>query len=370
VYGAAPARTFPRMRMTPGIALLLAFAGWPSAREPRYSIEVLPTPPDCESFSLEHGLTRQWVVGMVACLDSPGFRAVRWSHEGVIDLGTFGGPSSYPYAVDVRGRVVGAAETPDYYGNGNDHETRPFLWSDGALQELPTLGGHIGSGLALGPRGEIVGACQAGFDPAIGREPMRACVWADGAVRDLGDLGGPDAWAYDINARGWIAGSSGIGAPPAEHAFLVDDAGMHDLGTLGGPASIPFALNDRGDVVGFSAVPPPPQQRGTYHAFLWHEGRMHDLGTLNGTAWSQARDVNNRGEVVGTAFGGTGSEAVLWDASGIHRLADLVPDSADWAFQTATSIDDSGRILVTARRAGRYNAVVLVPGGRPPEVED
>ena len=69
-----------------------------------------------------------------------------------------------------------------------------------------------------------------------------------------------------------------------------------DLGTLGGTSSVGCGLNSRGEVVGFSSI-----ATGQSHAFRWSDGEMTDLGTLPGDFFSEGRDINKRGQVVGDA---------------------------------------------------------------------
>ena len=75
---------------------------------------------------------------------------------------------------------------------------------------------------------------------------------------------------------------------------------MQDLGTLGGiqSQSDAYAINKRGQVVGESWG---ASSLGVAHAFLWEAGRgMLDLGTLGGER-SEARGINDNGQVVGQA---------------------------------------------------------------------
>ncbi len=86
-----------------------------------------------------------------------------------------------------------------------------------------------------------------------------------------------------------------------------------DLGTLGGTFSDARAINERGQVVGESTT-----ATGEEHAFLWQDGTMSDLGTLSGDQ-SEANGINNRGQVVGGSTTATGDfHAVLWMKCCLH----------------------------------------------------
>jgi probable HAF family extracellular repeat protein len=124
-------------------------------------------------------------------------------------------------------------------------------------------------------------------------------------------------------------------APAVYHAV--------DLGGLGGSWTLPSALNDRDDVVGSSAT-----VGNTYHPFLWRAGTMTDLGVLPGSEenWGVARDVNDRGQVVGTA----GAGAFLWDRGVLTPLR-----ASGLALYSAEAINDRGEIV------GSY---LLPSGGR------
>ena len=91
------------------------------------------------------------------------------------------------------------------------------------------------------------------------------------------------------------------------------------------------------------------------------------MGTLGG-AHSEAKDINNSGQIVGsswieTANGNTLQRAVIWDGGEILDLNDLVVGLGEWALDDATAIDDRGRIIVTAFRPGESRAVLLTPHG-------
>ena len=51
---------------------------------------------------------------------------------------------------------------------------------------------------------------------------------------------------------------------------------------------------------------------GEIHAFVWQNGFTTDLGTLGGSH-SRALDINEAGQIVGSAQGGvTGNRWALW----------------------------------------------------------
>ena len=113
------------------------------------------------------------------------------------------------------------------------------------------------------------------------------------------------------------------------------------MGTLGGSQSNASALNDNGVAVGYSH-----NASSISRAFVWDaENGIQDLGAL-ADGWSWAYDVNNAGQVVGSAREDNVSIAVLWDpAAGLVDLNDwLAPDSG-WVLREARGINQRGDIV-------------------------
>jgi probable HAF family extracellular repeat protein len=204
-----------------------------------------------------------------------------------IDLGTLGGTSSTPTAINDSGQVVGASRI----ASGVTHA---FLWTPtSGMMDLGTLFppgtsraeainnlGHIavtgppdpsfliffvagaylwtpdggmvsvdqsrnGSvATAVNDVGQLVGAADV-----LGNNEQAFTWSAGGGARRLGRLGiGFPNWSVDVNNSGLVVGSSAMAPIPlhaAVHAFAwTESTGMVDLGTLGGRDSVPVDVND------------------------------------------------------------------------------------------------------------------------------
>jgi probable HAF family extracellular repeat protein len=243
--------------------------------------------------------------------------AALWDKGVLKDLGDWGNEHSVgttATAINNRGQVVGYSY--EDYGEGETYEA--FLWYKGTLTNL---GFDVPSD--INERGQVVG-----YGPGGGP----GFLWENGVRTDL-DIGG-----YAINNAGQIAGQTGQG-----HAAIWDKGKIIDLGTLGhDPGSFDLSgaldINDHGQVVGFTSL---TGGQGYTHAFLWEKGRMTDLGTLGGR-WSEARAINNAGQIVGYSNTSEqyGVHAFLWDKGVMVDLGTLGGPVAE-----ALGINEKGDIV-------------------------
>ena len=294
-------------------------------------------------------------------------------HYKLIDVGTFGGPSSLFSNPDFRvinnrGTATGFADTsiPDPYCVYDCLVNHAFVWKDGVTADLGTLpGGASSFAYSVNNGGLIVGQSQIGsIDPLTGVPKLRGALWARGQIIDLGTLGGTQSNATAINDRGQVVGGALTATPdpfanapqsacfvlPSNipcsgftfaynslysnattetHAFLWLDGLMLDLGTLGGPDSNAFINNDRGEVAGWSYTSfaaNPSTGVPTVDPFLWNpeDGKMTDLGSLGGT-FGAPFWLNNRGQVVGASNlpGDQTFHPFLWDRGTLKDLGTL-----------------------------------------------
>lgn len=263
------------------------------------------------------------------------------------DLGTLGGTFSGAGDINARGQIVGTSETK--FG-----ERRGFLWTSGVMTELKPLGGSESGASAINDAGQI-----AGYSTISGDWPVHAVIWQNGIPRDLGTRASDDheSGAEDINAVGQVVGYSNLeeaddgysairwtgGVPQVmgfgpgqayalnavghvvgearrfevfyRHAFLQIGDRAIDLATLGSTVSQSAAtgINSYDQVIGGS------QSSAGYRAVLWENGRMRNLGTLPGQDHSEARGINDNGQIVGVS----GNSAFVWYNGVMYSLRNL-----------------------------------------------
>jgi probable HAF family extracellular repeat protein len=170
-------------------------------------------------------------------------------------------------------------------------------------------------------------------------------------VQDLGALpGDASSVGWAINARGDVVGWSS-GAAGTRAFVFTEAAGLKPLpGLPDRPRSVARDINDTGDVVGSANA----GGVDLGHAVLWTAGTAQDLGTLGTGGYSEAWGINNLGQVVGYSYTDGGSfptHAFLYTPEA--GLEDLTPES-DTGY--ATDINDLGQVTGYKTALGGYHA--------------
>ncbi|HEX6433216.1 MAG TPA: plastocyanin/azurin family copper-binding protein [Gemmatimonadales bacterium] len=210
-----------------------------------------------------------------------------WRNGVFRNLGSLGGGSTIPNALNEAGQVVGES----YTSAGDAHA---FLWENGVMRDLGTLGAPFVSGQVLSSAtginaaGQIVGWAPTS-DDLIGSR--RAFLWENGRMTRLASLNRVSSLATGIDNLGRVVGEFGASNPKA---FRWVAGVVRSLGTLGGPTSSASAIS-AGRIVGSSL-----NASGQLRGFLWQSGVMTNLGTLGGDL-STAAGINTLGQIVGSS---------------------------------------------------------------------
>lgn len=327
-------------------------------------------------------------------------------HYKVIDLGTFGGPSSWmtnPAVVRLgllnnQGMLTGEADTsvvdPFCWWAPGCYATHGFQWKNGGTTDLGVLPGGIGSEVNwISANGLMVGIADNGqadpLNPALPQ--IHGVVWQGGSMTDLGALfGGYDTWALSVNSRGEIVGEAYNAIPDAtsmfgygyqSRAFYWNKGVVQDLGTLGsGNDAAAGLINERGQVIGVAYTSSTPNAMCadfslftfTTSSFLWdRKSGMQDIGGLGGTC-TLANDLNNHGQIIGGSSlpGDTVMHPFVWNAAtGMTDLLDPSDNSLSFAEAENAHGDIAGQscdsvtcyAVLWRKRGGQWERTNLNP---------
>jgi probable HAF family extracellular repeat protein len=165
----------------------------------------------------------------------------------------------------------------------------------------------------------VVGSLQAQQDIRF----TRAFTWHNAQLALLPAMNGKFSAATAINNAEKIAGNADVGGAP--HAVLWNAGQIEDLGLLAsGDYSEAHDINNHDQVVGTANI----TAKGRPHGFLWEQGRMKALPEAQGASFCSAQAINDNHEIVGTSDfpPQLSSHATLWRGDRITDLGSLGDD--------------------------------------------
>ncbi|MEH1948726.1 MAG: DUF3466 family protein [Nostoc sp.] len=237
--------------------------------------------------------------------------ALALSLYSVTDLGALTG-EAYSYATDINDSGEVAINTLG----------RSFFYSNGSLKTISPLPGDNQLAVTgINNLGQVVG--NSGNSNNFTEND--SFLYSNGVTQPLPIQ---DAIPYAINDRTQVVGgASGLGP------FLYGDGVATSIGT---PGTVAYGLNNLGQAVGIL---------NSGRAFLYENGQTTNLGTFPGDSYSQANDVNNSGQVVGSSglTGVNDSRAFVYSSStGLQDLGRLRPTDL---FSTGLGINNLGQVV-------------------------
>jgi probable HAF family extracellular repeat protein len=324
------------------------------AQTPRYTVTDLGTFGGARSAAFSINNSGQ-VAGFAETADGRSQAFVYTDHT-LINLGTLGGFDSYAYRISDSGFVIGRAQNAGGRNRGFVTILNSSMFDISSLDSR--LGGSFSMATGVNGSGQVVGYFHTATQHMASRN--RVFLYSNHLVTDLGTFGGADGIVTAINDSGQMVGSYGT-EPEADYAerraFLYSAGKVTNLGTLGGKVTIATDLNDSAQAVGYSQ-----SRSGEYHAFIYSAGALSDLGTLPGGTQSFAYGTNKSGEVVGASDGVASTlHAFLYSAGVMRDLNSLIPTNSGWVLTEAREINNAGQIVGNGIKDGQQRAFLLIP---------
>jgi probable HAF family extracellular repeat protein len=253
--------------------------------------------------------------------------------------------------INARGQAVGMSQSTATF------RRRAVVFVDGVAHEVPIPQAVDAYASDINDAGDVVGRYTARNGDTM------AYLARHGEVQDLGTLGhtNRNSYAAGINNRRQIVGASNIDTPTPigntqERAFLYRNGSLTALATPAGFSSVASRVNERGQVIG--RLEPNDDSWETWRAALWDQGQVKVL--LDQA--SDARGINNRGQVVGAVL--TGSGGFFYEpGKGVRSLNDLIDTSTGWNIVYAQAINERGQIVGFGCKGELCGPVLMNPTG-------
>jgi probable HAF family extracellular repeat protein len=227
-----------------------------------------------------------------------------WQQGSGFTLLSNGGPGTAG-GVNNAGQIAGSMTVGDRQQAG--------IWSNGVFAPLPGLGSDDISSAAyrLNEKGDVIGVV---FN-ANGHHPV---IWRNGQITEVEGLPGAEITGLiDINASGQIVGFSSMGYMDYQPVQIQPGAHQVQSMNMGGQLYEATGINDSGVIIGHRAM-----SYNQDNAFYWSQETggvsmisLIDPATLPtaGVELQQLFDINDKGQIVGSALIGGHYHAVLLD---------------------------------------------------------
>jgi probable HAF family extracellular repeat protein len=279
---------------------------------------------------------------------SVGFRAFRWTGGSPQNLGSLNGQASHGTAINNAGLVVGYSDQ-----NGAAFTTRGFTFA-GSMVEVPPLDGRDTYVNAVNSSGLYVGSATK----TVGSSQLLLPAWLSGGqfVR-LPVLPGSQipGDALGVNDAGVVIGNSGA-SDGTGHAVRWVNGQIQDLGLMPGRTN----ANAR-DIDSAGRILVQQSGGGGSFATLWANGSYTQLGSFG------ASRMNDAGQIIGGMTINGVQQSILRQANGeiIELEQFLIPEGL--SFFQAMDINNAGQIVGTAVRSssGLTEFVILNPVPEP-----
>ena len=337
----------------------------------QYTITPLNAP--ANTYSYPRGLNDTGTV--VGRYDAtPGSNEVGiWQSGALTNLGTLGRTHAWATRINTSGQVIGTAQQQ----NGNYYYNEAFTLQNGPPTFLGILGttGKSGEGSNasdINSDAQIIGTSSTGTLDVNGNPVRHGFLWENGTMTDIGVPSGQyvHVSVTAINAGGTVVGYASHPGSPVESEFTAftwnKNVGFQLLpNVLGTGRLFPLDINDSGRIVGTYETTPFGSPGSQTKPFYYDGTVMTDLPVPPGfeTRAVYASQINNRGQIVGYAAGGT---PITWENGTCYNINDLVPSgSGPFDASSGISINDVGQIVVTKSLPSGVSGFLLTPVPEP-----